>query len=83
MIITVFLLLLLLLLVFYDTISTIHTLPIGVHDFLSADVGCWFLCVLKVAQSSVLDNNPMPILNNKGTVFGKKQFYSAITGYIV
>lgn len=66
---------LLLLLVFYYTILEVHMLLIGIHELLSADVGCQCSYGLKVVLSHVLDSNPMPILEDAATAFENLQFY--------
>jgi len=66
---------LLLLLLFYYTILAVHMLLIGTHELLSADVGCQRSCGLQVVQSSVLDSNPTPILEDAATAFENLQFY--------
>lgn len=65
----------LLLLVFYYTSLAVHTLLIGIHELLSADVDCQHSCGLKMVQSFVLDSNPMPILEIAATAFQNLQFY--------
>lgn len=66
-----------LLLLFYytSTILAVHILIIGIHELLSADVGCQCSCGLKVVQSFVLDCNSMPILEDVATAFENLQFY--------
>lgn len=66
---------LLLLLVFYYIILAVHMLLIGIHELLSADVGCQCSCGLKVVQTSVLQSNPTPILEGAATAFENLQFY--------
>jgi len=65
----------LLLLVFYYTSLAVQTLLKGIHELLSADVGCQCSCGLKMVQSFVLDSNPMPILEDVATAFENLQFY--------
>ena len=67
--------LLLLLLVLYYTSLAVHMLLIGIYELLSADAGCRCSCGLKVVQSSVLDCNPTPILEEAETAFENLQFY--------